>query len=176
MFIGSKEIRRLIEEENLVSDYINLDEQLQPDGFDLTVNKLEIFCSEAVILPDRKTLPKTQVLEPISLLFPTINDYISFDVWQLSQGVYQLYFNETIKLPKSVSSIHIQRSTLMRSATDTAIGTWDMGYNGKGCTLLDVKNPHGLWLGRNTRVVKMQFVPVTEGFMYDGSYQKENIK
>jgi hypothetical protein len=22
----------------------------------------------------------------------------------------------------------------------------------------------------------MQFVPVTEGFMYDGSYQKENIK
>jgi len=188
MFLGSKEIKRLILEEGLVSGYINLDEQLQPDGFDLTVNKIEKFLTNGLILTNYKVLPQMEEIKTHQFVYPHIlkknNEIVIMpieldttvrDIWNLERGVYQLYFNETIRLPKSVSSIHIQRSTLMRCAVDTAIGTWDMGYHGKGCTLLDVKNYNGLILEKNTRVVKMQFVPVGEGHLYEGSYQKENL-
>jgi|WetSurMetagenome_2_1015567.scaffolds.fasta_scaffold02220_7 dUTP pyrophosphatase len=185
MFLGSKEIKRLIETENLVSGYINIEEQLQPDGFDLTVNKIERFIGRGALLTDTKYLPEMLELKTKQMVYPQIITKDSGlpiitekvrDIWELDEGVYLAYFNETIRLPKSVSSIHIQRSTFMRCGNLSIVGTWDMGYNGKGCTMIHIANPYGLVLEKNTRIVKMQFMPVTEGFMYGGSYQNENIQ
>ena len=38
--LNKKEIKQLIEEKNLIENYINLDKQLAPNGFDLTVGKI----------------------------------------------------------------------------------------------------------------------------------------
>jgi dUTP pyrophosphatase len=185
MFLGSKELDRLIKEEGMVSNYINFDEQLQPDGFDLTVNKIERFISRGALLTDTKYLPEMVEEKTKQMVYPqiitkdgglpiVITEKVR-DIWELDEGVYLAYFNEAIKLPKSVSSIHIQRSTFMRCGNLSIVGAWDMGYHGKGCTMIYIGNPYGLVLEKNTRIVKMQFTPVTEGFMYEGSYQKENI-
>lgn len=173
MFLGSEEIKRLILKENLVSNYIDLDAQLQPDGFDLTVNKIEEFSSLGCIFKDSKILPTMKAIEPEE--WYTIDSKTKRSLWYLEQGVYLAYFNEEIKLPKSISAIHIQRSTFMRCGDLSIVGAWDMGYNGKGCTMIYVGNPYGLMLEKDSRIVKMQFTPVTEGKLYDGNYQKENL-
>jgi len=185
MFLGSEEIKRLIIEENLVSNYVDLDTQLQPDGFDLTVNKIEEYCSAGIILKDTKFLPVMKEIELTNCIMTGFDnpeltnktkDLGARKIWYLHKGVYLLYFNEEIKLPKSISAIHIQRSTLARCGSFSIVGTWDMGYNGKGCTMIEVCNPHGLVLEKNTRIVKMHFITVAgEGKLYNGSYQKENL-
>lgn len=43
MYLGSDEIRKLVVTKNLVSGYRDLEKQLQPNGFDLTVQKIEVF-------------------------------------------------------------------------------------------------------------------------------------
>ena len=136
MWLGSKEIEKLIIEKNLVKDYINLEDQLQPDGFDLTVNRIEAFAGRAIILTDSKLLPPMVNVET--------NDANCFELDGLTP--YIIYFNEEIKLPEEVSSIHIQRSTTMRCGDIICVGTWDRGYNGKGCTMIFIANPFGLTL------------------------------
>ncbi len=165
MFLGSEEIKRLILEEGLVKDYLDLDKQLQPNGFDLTVNKIEIFAEGAWI-------KRTEVIKPRTVELPCNGD----DYWILQKGCYLLYFNEEIKLPKQIAAIHIQRSSLMRCGVFSIVGSWDTGYNGKGCSLIVVENPHGVLLWKNARVVQMHFIRVEgELFTYNGNYQKENL-
>lgn len=49
MLLGDIEIKRLIEEYGLISDYVDLDTQLQPTGFDLTVADIEEITTRGVI-------------------------------------------------------------------------------------------------------------------------------
>lgn len=192
MYLASNIIKKLIKEENLVSDYINFDEQLQPDGFDLTVNKLCEFTGCGVLLKDTKILAPTKEIPTIDnlndflqkqkdclylqMFYEHLPFYKDKQCWYLPKGVYQIHFNETIKLPQSISALHIERSTIMRNGNDTAIGTWDMGYNGKGMTLLEILNPYGFVLEKDSRVVKMHFITVLgEGKLYNGNYQNENL-
>lgn len=168
MFLGSEEIRKLIKEQNMVSNFgLELDEQIQPNGIDLTLEKIERFCGPGEIYIHGKFPPQMQEILPD----------IDGETYHLSKGSYLIYFNETIKLPKGIAAIHIQRSTLMRYGTFTIVGSWDSGYHGKGCSLLLVSNEDGLTLERNARVVQMHFIPVSgELFAYNGNYQNENIQ
>jgi dUTP pyrophosphatase len=175
MFIGNQELRRLILEENLVTGYIDLEQQLQPNGFDLTVEKIEAFDGKGRITKDGKTLSPMEELETIEDI-----DLLTLDkknIWALPQGSYLMYFNETINLPKNLAAIHIQRSTVMRCGNFSIVGSWDSGYNGKGCSLLVIGNEDGLILEKDARVVQMHFIRVEgEHTLYDGNYQKENLE
>jgi dUTP pyrophosphatase len=161
MILNRDEIKHLILEHGLVSGYLDLETQLQPCGFDLTVRNVGRFTSNGVIdfNNSKRRLPTTN---PVVL--PTI----------LRLGTYSIDFNEKISLPLDLMAMSIHRSSVMRCGATTASGFWDAGYCGAGKTLLNVHNPDGLILAENARLCQMVFQrlnPVSKG--YHGSFQNE---
>lgn len=166
MYLGSEEIKKLIEEQGLIESYLNIADQLQPNGFDLTLNKIEKFNTAGFVAFAEKQMAKLEEIPRDE-----------HNNWRLEQGAYLVTFNEIVKLPKGIMAITIQRSTIMRNGAMTIVGSWDSGYNGRGTNLLIIHNPHGLTLQRNAKIVQMHFIKVEgENFLYEGHYQKENIK
>ena len=170
MMLGSKEILRLIKEENMITDYINLDKQLQPNGFDLTVAEIFEVGQSGILKEGRKV--SLRIEKKNSYCMPVMNKrYFVF-----AKGAYLVKFNEIIQLPKNISAITIQRSSLMRMLVHTQVGSWDVGYHGRGFSMLIVNNPNGVKIEENVRIVQMHFFKTTEVLKkYDGSYQKENL-
>ena len=165
MFLGSEQIKKLILEQELVKDYIDLEKQLQPNGFDLTVKSIEKLTIAGAIYVNDKVTPSTEKVLPVG------------DIWLLDKGSYLVYFNEIINLPKGLAAVHIQRSTVMRCGALSIVGSWDSGYKGRGCSLLVVENENGIQIQKNARIVQMHFIPVSgEIFTYNGNYQNENIE
>jgi dUTP pyrophosphatase len=166
MFIGSVELKRRILEEGLVKDYINLDDQLQPASFDLTLKKVEKAVNEGYVFVNGKELPTMKEVQPIK--------FAGKDCYKLKPGSYIGYINEEVNIPKDLCAMHIQRSTLARCECYSK-GWWDPGYNGRGTCYLDVRNEHGILIEKNAKVVQMTFALVTDAHLYKGQYQKENI-
>ena len=165
MFLGSEEIKRLILEKGMIKNYIDLDLQLQPNGFDLTIEDIHRFTSEGAVYNKDKNIASIDKI------------FIDGDeCWKLYNGTYLMSINETVNLPNNIAAVTIQRSSLMRSGVTTNIGSWDGGYRGKGYSLLMVHNTNGFTLQRNSRVIQMHFIRI-EGskFSYNGSYQNENL-
>lgn len=169
MFLGSNEIKKLILEKEMIRGYGNLDEQLQPNGFDLRVERVEkeAFKVQPVILGrEERKLPEMEECKFIQ----------DKDWWFLKPGKYLVYFIEEVNLPRDVAAITIQRSTVMRGLEETIVGSWDAGYNGKGCSKLTVDSESGMMLQYGARVVQMHFIQVSgDNFGYNGNYQKENL-
>lgn len=161
-----EEIKNLIINNDMISGYQNLDEQLQPNGFDLTLESLSKFCSHGVIKVTSKKLPDMIPIEP-----DILGNYI------LDSGIYSFTINETIKLPTNISALTIQRSTIMRSGCITNVGCWDSGYNGRGLSILNVINKNGLIIEKNSRLIQMIFFRnTTHTESYNGQYQHENLR
>lgn len=174
MPLASNEIRRRVVEEKLISDYQNLDEQVQVNGFDLTITKIEKPITPSLILKKGKFLPQT-IEVPLSNMITEITSGEAIRGWNLPVGSYLATINETINLPKDLCAIVIQRSTLARSEVYHSCSFWDAGYNGKGTVSIIVDNP--TFLEKDARAVQMIFLEVQgEGKLYNGQYQKENIK
>lgn len=169
--LGSKEILKLIKEKEMVQNYINLEQQLQPNSFDLTVDKVFISDDCSVLREKDKHLPKVDKIKPRTFSVAKISG------WYLTKGTYLFEVNEIVKLPKNISALSNQRSSLMRMFCRTNIGSWDCGYNGKGYSILTVLNPMGLWLEKNVRIIQMHFFKTSKVLeSYNGQYQGENLK
>ena len=166
MFLGSSVIKKLILEKGMIKGYGNLEEQLQPDGFDLRVDKVMKTDGVGFIGVNTKALPLLKDIEFTNVV----------GGWILCKGSYIISFMEEVNLPKDIAAITIQRSTVMRCNDATVVGSWDAGYNGKGYNKLSIDNNDGLILEHGSRVVQMHFIPVAgENFSYNGSYQGENL-
>jgi dUTP pyrophosphatase len=168
MILPKAEIKKLIQEQNMITDYLSLDEQLQPNGFDLTLDEIYDFKLCGMIGKNEKYLPFGEPIEPDEL-----TNYHDL------AGTYSYLFsiNETVKLPLNVCAMTIQRSSIMRCGATTNIGFWDSGYNGKGYSLLNVMNQHGLRIQKGSRIMQMIFMTNTEETEgYHGQYQFEGIK
>jgi len=170
--IGSKEIRRRILEENLVENYIDLETQLQPAGFDLTIDIIGTFKGGGSIDFDNsnRNVPKVLPIPPESQTGR--NPY-----WILKPGAYMISLNEKINMPLDLMGDSMYRSSLMRCGVFTGLGRWDPGYSGVGVSLLVVHNPNGFWLSKNARICQVKFTRV-EGVDsgYNGQYQNENAR
>jgi dUTP pyrophosphatase len=152
----------------LVSGYHSIEDQLQPNGFDLSVAEVGEFVNGGAIgrtnasrsLPDIRTLPfdETGWLE-------------------LQTGSYQIIFNETVDLPNTLMALGRPRSSLCRIGATLGTAVWDAGYRGRSTALLIVANPAGMRLERAARVLQLVFftleAPTARG--YDGAYQDENL-
>ena len=151
----------------LVEGFINLAEQLQPNGIDLTLQRVEKLNSAGQIgasNADRK-LPDTALL-----------DFASDGFIDLAQGCYLITYNEVVNMPPDVTALGRPRSSLLRAGADIGTAVWDAGYCGRSQSLLIVHNPFGLRLQLNARVVQLIFFRLdgaTTG--YSGKYQNENI-
>ncbi|MFC2013567.1 deoxyuridine 5'-triphosphate nucleotidohydrolase [Chloroflexota bacterium] len=166
--LSKHDIHRLLQQEPpLIEGYINLQEQVQPNGFDLTLRELALLQS-----PGRIALTDGQRL--VSDLAPLVFDGLGFI--DLPPGSYIIIYNEIVHMPKNVMALATPRSSLLRCGVTVNTAVWDAGYSGRSQSLMVVYNPQGFRLQRNARIVQLIFLQLihdTEG--YQGMYQGENI-
>ena len=158
------QIRKRIVYDKLVEDYIDLDVQVQPNGFDATLRGVARVKGCAKIDFHSKQLPKVEEID------------FDKDGWVfLEKGFYRAYLNEVINLPNDLMALARPRSTLARCGVNVLTAVWDAGYRGRSEVGIVVHND-GIWLRKNARIVQFVFIKLlgrSKG--YRGDYQFENL-
>ncbi len=166
--LSGSDIRRLIKAKPpLVEGWLDLDEQVQANGFDLTLRDVSVMESAG-----RITVSNSRRV--VSGLSPLSFD--KTDCLDLAQGVYMITYNEIVHLPKNIMALGRPRSSLLRCGVSVGTAVWDAGYEGRSQSLLVVHNPQGFRVQKNARITQLVFLTLTgksEG--YKGAYQGENI-
>ncbi len=162
------EIQQLIKRKPpLIEGWVDLEQQLQPNGFDLTLREVALLQSAGKI-----TVENDQRL--VSGLAPLVFDGLGFI--DLMPGAYVITYNEIVHLPKNIMALATPRSSLLRCGVTVNTAVWDAGYSGRSQSLMVVYNPQGLRLQKNARIVQLVFLRLTqETEGYQGTYQGENI-
>jgi dUTP pyrophosphatase len=166
--LNSEEIRSLIESSQLVTGYIDLEKQLQPSGFDISLREVHVFDRGGGVDFSNKerVIAETTPLEPDT------------DGWhRLEQGCYVIVYNEVVKIPLNLSAIARTRSTMLRNGAAIETAVWDPGYHGRSSSLLVVHNPNGIRLKKEARVAQLIFLSIDEvDEGYSGMYQRERME
>jgi dUTP pyrophosphatase len=166
--LSRETLRGLIASEPpLLQGFIDLDEQLQPNGFDLTLSEIGRHAGMGVIGTENRdrVLPD---IEPLPF---------DADGWiDLAPGIYHITYNETVTLPNTLMALGRPRSSIARCGNSIHTAVWDAGYSGRSTSLLHVINPDGLRLRQHARVAQLVFMTLTEETNegYSGIYQHEN--
>jgi len=162
MALNSEEIKEKIQNGKIISGFIDLETQITPNGFDLTIEKIfEFLQSGAIDFSNRnRETPETRELK-------WKNDWLF-----LKQGVYKVRTNEVLKMPLDLVAIARPRSSLSRSGAAVDSGVWDAGFEGKSEFLLIVGNNKGLRIDKNARIVQLIFFKMKRTKVgYDGIYK-----
>jgi len=165
MILGKTELTKLLD--SLAGNAIDPQSQLQVNGFELTVARVETFEGPGRIgfSNDERALPSAKAME------------WGEDGWLfLKNGSYKIIFNEIISIPKDVCAIGLPRSSLLRMGVSVHTAVWDAGYRGRSEALLVVYNKDGFYIKKDARAVQLLFMGLgssQEG--YGGRYMNENI-
>ena len=166
--LSRQEINRLLRKKPpLIEGCIDLEQQLQPNGIDLSLREIALLQS-----PGRITTEDSQRL--VSALAPLVFDGLGFI--DLVPGAYIITYNEIVHLPQNIMALGRPRSSLLRCGVTVGMAVWDAGYSGRSQSLMVVYNPQGFRLQKNARIAQLIFLRLsqkTEG--YQGAYQGENI-
>jgi dUTP pyrophosphatase len=152
----------------LVENLSNVEQQVQPNGIDLTLKELALFSSPGSLGPrnENRVLSGT-----CRLVFDGLGRV------DLLPGCYLVTYNEVVNLPRDIMALARPRSSLLRCGVSIHNAVWDAGYSGRSRSLLVVYNTEGFRLYRNARIVQMVFFflsrEAAEG--YRGMFQGENI-
>ncbi|MFC1674474.1 hypothetical protein ACFL1K_01075 [Candidatus Omnitrophota bacterium] len=190
--LNRREIEELIRDKELVSGFIDLDKQLTPNGFDLTVESIFEFDAQGALDFSNKerVVPKGKALSARKIKaedkFGTSTrlsaDGESFDSaqdaskdaeqaeaqsrtigwWELKKGGYKVRTNEVVNLSNDLTALAFARTSLLRIGGFTQHGVWDAGFRGKGEFILIVENPNGLRIKQNARIAQLIFLPIKE--------------
>ncbi len=166
--LSKQDIHKLLQREPpLIEGYIDLETQVQPNGIDLTLR-------EIALLQTSGKIATSDSQRVVSDLAPLVFDGLGFI--DLTPGAYLITYNEIVHLPRDVMALGRPRSSLIRCGVTVEMGVWDAGYSGRSQSLMVVHNPRGIRLQRNTRIVQLVFLRLTqETEGYQGVYQGENI-
>ncbi len=151
----------------LVEQMIDQKVQVQPNGIELTLQRVEVHedCGAIAFDNSERKLPQTR--------------NIGFDGegWvHLPKGSYKIVFNEIMNIPKNIAAIARPRSSLLRCGVTVETAVWDAGYSGRSESLLVVHNEKGFKIKKNARVLQLMFFNLGEEVQegYSGVYQNEN--
>ncbi len=167
--LSHNELVSLINEKPpLVEKMIDPDTQIQPNGIELTLQRVEIHEGPGSIAFDnsQRKLPTTRMLD------------FNEEGWlDLPEGSYKIIFNEIVNIPKNIAAIAKPRSSLLRCGVTIGTAVWDAGYSGRSESLLVVYNKKGFSVKKDARVLQLLFFRLGEevGKGYSGIYQNENI-
>jgi dUTP pyrophosphatase len=166
--LSSKDIRRLLKQKPpLVEGWLNLDEQVQANGFDLTLR-------DVAAIKSAGTIAQANSQRVLSDLSPLSFDEKGF--LDLAAGIYMVTYNEIVHLPKNIMALGRPRSSLLRCGVNVGTAVWDAGYEGRSQSLLMVHNPKGFRVQQNARITQLVFMELTgESEGYNGVFQRENI-
>lgn len=168
--LSREQIRSLIERPAapLISEWRNLEEQLQPNGFDLSLAAVSRLRGAARIGAgnDDRELPSMELIP------------FDADGWvTLPPGPYHILYNEVVSLPSHIMALGRPRSSLARGGVAIHTAVWDAGYTGRSSSLLVVSNDAGFYVQRNARVMQLVFLSLAHATAegYRGRYQRENM-
>jgi len=139
------------------------DEQVQPNGVDLTVESVFEQMGTGRIDRDGKSIGERRELDPSA----------DNDTYRLSPGGYIARYGETISIPEGHVGFVLPRSSLMRNSAMLHTAVWDAGYTGRGEGLLEVD--HELELQQDARIAQIVLSRAEHDGSYEGSYQGENL-
>lgn len=147
---------------------LDVHEQVQPNGIDLTLREVALLASPGSLgfTNEDRVLSRTSAL--------------AFDAAgsvDLRPGCYLITYNEVINLPKNIAALAAPRSSLLRCGVSIHSAVWDAGYSGRSQSLLVIHNPQGFRLRRNARIVQIVFFLLTREVArgYQGVFQGENV-
>lgn len=139
------------------------DEQIQPNGVDLTIATVFEQTEPGRIDREGKSIGGRREIDPDP----------ATDMYHLAPGHYIARYGETISIPEGHVGFVLPRSSLMRNSAMLHTAVWDAGYTGRGEGLLDVN--HELELQRDARIAQLVLSRAEHVGAYDGSYQEENL-
>ncbi len=165
--LSREELRAALAADPPLVDDVDQTLQLQPNGIDIRVERVERLTSRAALGVEER-IPAGR-----SELAPDTDGW-----WDLDPGAYVIRYIERVNLPNDVMAFARPRSSLLRSGVAIHTAVWDAGYSGQGEGLLSVLAPAGYRLQRGARVVQLVFVRLgsvtAEG--YAGAYQDEGAR
>jgi dUTP pyrophosphatase len=141
------------------------DDQIQPNGVDLTLGSVYKQVEPGRIARDGKTIGERKELEAV--------DGDDVGVYTLSPGGYIAGYGETVRIPMGHVGFVYPRSSLMRNSCMLHTAVWDAGYEGRGEGLLEVH--HEIEIDRGARIAQLVLAEADHTGAYDGSYQEENL-
>jgi len=168
--LSREQLQALIEvaDRPLITEWQDLEAQLQPNGIDLTLREVSAYrgAGQIGVSSEDRILPE---LEPLA-----------FDAegWvTLQPGIYQIMYNEIVDIPVTLMALGRPRSSLGRGGVTIHTAVWDAGYRGRSTSMLAVVNPEGFRLQRNARVMQLVFFGMAQAPAdgYRGKYQNENV-
>lgn len=168
--LSSDSLRAAIAAEKpLLRDFIDLESQVQPNGFDLTLASISSHNGPGAVGQSNAD----RVLPDLTELAFDADGWI-----ELAPGCYHIIYNEIVALPLNLMALGRPRSTLARIGASIHTAVWDAGYEGRSSSLLVVYNPSGIRLQKDARVMQLVFMTIASpaAIGYSGIYQGENIQ
>jgi len=154
--------RRMVEM-GVVEGLRNLEEQVQPAGVDLTLEKIEILVEKGEVGAETKLSKGITVL-------PNRGFY------ELPQGSYRITYHEIVAIPSGYLGLLLPRSSLLRNGVTIHTAVWDPGYRGRGMGLMIVFNRQGIRIAEYARVAQLILLKVEDAKeLYRGRFQDENL-
>ncbi len=157
-------ILELIAQRKLVTDLIDPETQVSPNGVELTLHKVYRFKEAGIIdfSNEQRRIPQYEEIPPKD------------GRYTLAPGNYLVTYNEIVHIPEDVIAIGRPRSSLLRSGVTVESAVWDAGYEGRSRGLLLVYNPHGFVVTQNARLLHLVFIQLVRKTQpYQGAYQGE---
>jgi dUTP pyrophosphatase len=151
----------------LLNPIFDRDEQVQPNGFDMTLES--VWRMEGVgaigVTNAERVIPERVAVDP------------SEDGWfTLAPGTYIIRFREVVALPLDVMAFGRPRSSVLRCGAAIHTAVWDAGYRGRSEALMVVYAASGVRLATGSRVLQLVFVRLEAAtHAYAGTYQGENL-
>ncbi len=154
---------------SFVADHLDpvTDEQVQPNGVDLTLETVFEQREPGRIGRDGKEVG-TRSARPVE----TLGDD-DRGVHYLPRGAYVVRYAERISVPEGHVGFVLPRSTLLRNSCTLQTAVWDAGYEGRGEGLLQVG--YDIEIEEGARIGQFVLAHADHVGTYDGSYQGENL-
>lgn len=166
--LNAADIRRLIASDRpLVSGFVNMDRQIQPNGIDLTLETIWR-------LTDHGRIGVEDAERRLAARADVAMDDAEY--YELAPGPYLARLREVVDLPNDLMALGKSRSSLLRCGVALHNAVWDAGYAGRSEVLLVVYNPHGFKIRRYARFLQLIFLRLAGPTSpYSGAYQGEHI-
>ncbi len=166
--LAKADIQKILQQNPpLVEGYVDIEAQLQPNGFDLTLQDIALLETAGQIAASDQ---ERRISNTAPLNFGR-EGFI-----ELMPGPYLITYNEIVHLPTNIMALARPRSSLLRCGVTVGAAVWDAGYSGRSQSLLVVYNDRGFRLQRNARVLQLIFFLLTQDTEgHNGKYQGENI-
>lgn len=139
------------------------DDQIQPNGVDLTINDIVGLEGGAIIGDEEYTKQdRYSVLQEDMGFYP------------LEGGNYVVLYNEILEVPNDHVGFVFPRSRLLRCGCHLTTAVWDTGYRGRGEGALFA--PDKVIIYDNIRIGQFTLCRASNLQEYDGSHQHERLE